>query len=107
MIRDEPLTSTVRFYDNDNADSFADFDAVCTLFWETPQIVWVKGLHGNLNMKLMRQFISYLHSKGVKTIKAYRAGNRRLPFTSNRDGNLVQIDIDNIIKRLPDIIEQK
>lgn len=104
MIRDEPLTSTVRFYDNDDAGLFDDFDAVCTLFWETPETVWVKGLHGTLNMKLMRQLISYLHSKGVKTIKAYRAENRKLPFTSNRSGNLVDIDVHNIIKRFPDIV---
>jgi hypothetical protein len=104
MIRDEPLTTTVRFYENDDAEVFDDYDAVCTLFWESHHIVWIKGLHGTLSLKLMKQLVSYLYKKGVTHIKAYRAHTRNLPFTSNRVGNLVEIDVANIIKRWPNIV---
>ena len=100
MIRDEPLTSTVRFYNNDDADKFADFDAVCTLVWESPTVVWVKGLHGEMNLKLIKQFADYLNSRGVKTLKAFRADNRRLPFTTNRDGNMVEMDVEKALRRI-------
>lgn len=100
MIRSEPLISTVRFYNNDSDDKYADFDAICTLFWESSDTVWVKGMHGDINLKLIREFAEYLNANGVKTIKAFRADNRRLPFTSKRNGNMVEVDIPKALERL-------
>ena len=100
MIRHELQTSVIRFYNSDSSYDFADYDAICTLIWETSEVVWIKGLHGNLNYKLLREFIQLIDSLGAKTIKAYRADNRKVPFTAKRNGNLVEIDVATIMRRV-------
>lgn len=104
MVRHELQTSILRFYKEETTDPFADYDGVCTLIWENKDTVWIKGLHGEVNLRLLKQMIAVLHSHGVKTIKSYRAGKRNLPFLKVRDGTYAEIEVADIIKRMPDIL---
>ena len=82
MIRIQNLhasASVVRFYAEDDPSPMADFQAVCTLEWESPTVVWVHGLKGVSSRMLLREFVEELAARGVTVIRARRVEGRRLP----------------------------
>lgn len=93
MIRHTTVTSQVRFFNKESSDPYASYDAICTLMWETPQIVWITGLHGVITRKLLAELIVFLDSQDVQQIKAYRAPGRNLPLSELIGPNLYSIDI--------------
>lgn len=97
MIRHELTTSIVRFYNTESNDPFRPHDAICTLVWENPKIVWVKGLNGSMSRTVMREFAQFLHDEGVEVIKAYRDPNKTIPFITARSGEFVEVRISDII----------
>mgnify|MGYP000157837590 CR=1 FL=1 len=96
MIRHELTTSIVRFYREESNDPFQPHDAICTLVWESPTTVMVKGLNGSLSRHLIREFIEFLDSEGVTVIKAFRDPHRTLPFIRVRCGDYVEIHLDDV-----------
>ncbi|WP_394789091.1 hypothetical protein [Rhodoferax sp.] len=101
MVRDEPLPpgvpkSTLRFYLDDNADAFADFDAVSTALWQPDRTVRLVGMKGELTRPLLRDLLRLLQAKGVELIHAKRAGKHSLPLgrlLPNGDTELVVADL--------------
>lgn len=93
MIRSEPLIEIVRIYDGENIDPYADYVAVFTLVHDSKNTVWIRALSGKLSRKNLRELVNYLYSREIFIVKADRALDRRIPFTSKRDGMYVEIDI--------------
>ena len=96
MIRHSLLTSQLRFFNEVTTDPFAPYDAICTISWETPSVIWLVGLHGSLTRALFREMVIYFHDEKVKTVKAYRAPGHRLPFASCIGENLYSIDVEEV-----------
>ena len=99
MIRHEVQISTIRFYNTDSDDPFAPYDAICSLAWETPSTVWVKGLHGDLTRKTMKDLLKFFIDNGVHTLKAHRATGRTLPGLTVRDGTYAEVDVADLARR--------
>lgn len=100
MIRHSLLTSQLRFFNEETPDPFAPYDAICTISWETPAIVWLIGLHGTLTRGLFREMLKYFYDAKVKTIKAYRAPGHRLPFATSIGENLYSIDVEKVYEAM-------
>jgi len=98
MIRHSTLTSQIRFFKEPTTDPFAPYDAICTLTWESADTVWLVGLHGDFNRKFVRELLSFLHDRGVTTVKAFRAPGHGLPFAEYQGDNLFVIDIQKAHK---------
>lgn len=82
MIRIQDLTgpaSVVRMSAEHSAADMPPFQAVCTLEWAAPAVVWVHGLHGLVARRLWREFIAEMDARGVETLRATRAEGHRLP----------------------------
>lgn len=80
MIKQEITTSILRFYSEDTDNLFEPFVGVCTLLWETSTVVWIKGLHGTISRKHLRELISFCVANNIETLKAYREPGRAIPF---------------------------
>lgn len=92
MVREEVTVSILRFYEHDTDDPLAKYTAVCTLLWESSDVVWVKGMSGTLSRKNLRQFLQFLRDKKVRLIKSTRAGGS-LPFATKISGNYCEVDL--------------
>ncbi|KQP12470.1 hypothetical protein [Pseudorhodoferax sp. Leaf267] len=93
-------TGIARFYLQDDAAPMSDYQLVCTLNWESPNVVWVHGLMGRGSRKLWRDFAAKLHEVGVEQIRATRAEGRVLPRARpHPDGN-------GLVMHLKDLIDQ-
>lgn len=82
MIRIQDLqgpASVARMSAEYSASETPPFQAVCTLEWETPSVVWVHGLLGLGNRRLWREFVAELDGRGVEFLRATRAEGHRLP----------------------------
>lgn len=99
MIRHDSLISTVRFYDTETDDPFYPYVAICTIVWESPDVIWVKGLHGDLSRKLLREFLKFLVDSKIKTVKAHRANGKTLPFIVFRDNEYTEISVESLAKK--------
>jgi len=93
MVREEPVVSLLRFYDNDTDDPYAKYSAQCTLLWESPTVVWVKGLTGKFSRQALRDFAHYIESKGIKIVRAYRSSGI-LPFATKINEHYCEIDVE-------------
>lgn len=93
MIRHEPISSIVRFYPEESDDPLAPYTASCMLVWETPTIIWIKGLSGTLNIALLRDFAKFLLDNKIETIRTFRASNHTLPLVTTVNGNYCEIDV--------------
>ena len=98
MIRHELSNTTLRFYTDPTDDQFAPYCAICSLIWETPRIVWVRGLHGTLSRALLHEMALWMHSEGVVTIKAHRDTRHSLPFGRRTDDH-VEVSIADLLMR--------
>lgn len=99
MIRHDPMITTIRFYDVETEDPFYPYVAICTLVWESPSVIWVKGLHGDLSRKLLREFLIFLVDNKVKTVKAHRASGKTLPFIVFRENEYTEISVDALAEK--------
>lgn len=79
-IRHEPTTSTLRFYERPSDEPTPQYDAVCTVVWETPRVIWIRGLHGALSRRLLRELLLWLVQNRIETVKAHRDQTRKLPL---------------------------
>ena len=100
MIREEKTITTVRFYHTESDDPYLPYDAVCTVVWESPDVVWIKAMNGKLTRKLMCDFVVYLYDQGVKTIKSTRGDGKTVPFVTLKDGNYFEIDVEKAMERI-------
>ncbi|HOX89917.1 MAG TPA: hypothetical protein PLN55_09925 [Burkholderiaceae bacterium] len=98
MIRHDLVTSTLRFYASEEPGPFEPYVAICTLLWETDNIVWIAGLHGSLSRKLLRELVEKLHGLGVSLAKAHRHPAHRLPFGVEVDDH-IEMDVATMARR--------
>lgn len=98
MIKEEIQLSILRFYDTETTDPYQPYIAICTVIWETKDIIWIKGLHGNLSRKLLRQLVQFLEEKNVRLIKTHRAASKTLPFISRREGEYAEILVSDLTR---------
>ena len=99
MIRSEPVAEIIRFYDVESDDPYADYVAVCTIVWETKDIVWIKAMNGRVSRKHLIELAQWLIDRKVKKARASRVHGKRLPFSENC-GEYQEIHLDNVIQRL-------
>ncbi|WP_326535807.1 hypothetical protein [Pseudorhodoferax sp.] len=93
-------TGIARFYEQDSAAPMADYQLVCSVNWESPQVVWVHGLMGKGSRKLWRDFVAELHTQGVQQIRATRAEGRVLPRARpHPDGHGLVMDVADLLAR--------
>ncbi len=92
MIAEEVVVSLIRFYDKPIETEYDKYSASCTLLWETPKIVWIKGLSGKLSRQVLRHLALHLMNKGVELVKATRA-NATLPWATKIDEHYCEIDL--------------
>lgn len=83
----------LRFYDNDTDDPFAKYVAQCTVVWESPTTIWIKGLTGKFSRKALRDFMGFIDTNGIKLVKSYRASGN-LPFATKITEHYCEIDVE-------------
>ncbi len=86
MIKEEVLTTCIRFYGTDTPEEYEDYTAVCHLTYESSSIVFIKAMCGDLNRKQLRKLLHYFLQKGVCTVKAHRSPKHTLPYAVEKDG---------------------
>ncbi len=102
-LPDGSKSGVVRFYQDDDAPPMSDFQVVCTVNWESPEVVWVHGLMGKGNRKLWRDFVDKLHGLGVVQIRALRADGHILPRAKpHPDGRGLVLYVADLMRDPPD-----
>lgn len=99
MLRHETVTSTLRFYGRESDDPFAQYDAVCTVVWEGPRVVWIRGLHGTLTRQLLRELLAWLVDNHILTVKATRDSARVLPLGAVHADGHTEISVADLVSR--------
>lgn len=99
MLRHELTMSILRFYEEDNPTDFADYCAVCNVVWETEEVIWLKGFHGNMTRKNFRELLNWLQVNEIKRVKAYRSPNHVLPLAKQTADGYFEIKVDDLVKR--------
>jgi hypothetical protein len=99
MIRHEVQVSSIRFYNTETDDPYAPYDAICSLTWESPSVIWIKGLHGELTRKTLRDLLGFLTTNNIQTVKAHRATGRTLPGLTVREGSFAEVSVSDLAKR--------
>lgn len=98
MIRHEHTHTILRFYPEFTDDPYAPYVAVCTLVWETPQTVWIHGLHGTITRRSFRQLADFCVVHGITTVKAHRHPTRKLPC-GVPVGDHIEIRVADVVGR--------
>lgn len=98
MIRHELQITQLRFYNEDSDNPFQPYDAICSIVWESPKVIWIRGFHGTLTRKLLRELFQWVLSNGIEKIKAHRASGKTLPFLrhGSRGAEYSEIDVNAI-----------
>lgn len=99
MLRHELITSQIRLYNIETDDPFATYDAICTVVWESPGIIWIKGFHGELSRRTLRDLLRFLVENKITTIKAHRSLSKSLPGIVHREGTYVEINVADLALR--------
>ena len=98
MLRLDPVTSIIRFYDTETPGDFEEYVAVCNVYWESKDTIWIHGFHGTVTRKHLRALLRFFIDYKIKTVKAKRSPFRSLPL-SRKEGEMHVIDVDELIKR--------
>lgn len=80
MIRHEYNTTTIRFYATESDDPFETYTGICTVVWESPVVIWDKGMCGTITRANLREFLKFCTDNNIEVVKAHRASGRTLPF---------------------------
>lgn len=88
-----------RFYDCDEPDDLAPYEASCVLEWSGPREVWIKGMTGRLTRRTVREFVNLLVSLAVRTVVARRAEGHVLPGGVASEDGTVRIDVGQLADR--------
>lgn len=93
MLRYEPAVGILRFYpeDTDPNDPDAPYEASCTVIWESPGVIWLKGLSGRFTRKHLVSIIKFGLENNIHLVKSYR-NSGKLPFMTSSDGRYCEID---------------
>lgn len=75
------------------------YDAICTIVWETQKTIWIKGLHGTLSRKLLRELVKFFIDNSITTVKAHRAGGHSIPFMAKIDDHM-ELSVDDVASKL-------
>ena len=75
MVQIEHVNSVARWYksEEDLAQN-KPYLAVCSMFWLTPDTVFIYGMHGTQTKEMMIDFFEQLIAHGVATVFAERKG---------------------------------
>lgn len=99
MIRHDEIVSHLRFYSQYSDDPYPPYDAICTVIWESKDVIWVKGLQGKMTLTLWRELAGWLIEKGIKLVKLERAENHTMPFASFNSGTYYEVAVDEKLER--------
>ena len=99
MIRYEALSNTVglvRFYQEETADTFAPYCAVCTIIFTVPNraAIEIKGMCGVITLANLVLMAQWLHCIGVLRVTADRVGGKRLPLFKHDGDRQVTLTSD-------------
>lgn len=102
MIKVTPVVSHIRFYEEENVEDYTPYTAICSVLHESPDTIWIKGFHGNVSRKLYKELATWIVDNNIKLIKANRAESRNIPFTSFRDGDYIEVEVNDVFKKWVD-----
>jgi hypothetical protein len=107
MLRYEPVAGILRFYAKDVSpgDYIAVYEASCTVVWETPEIVWLKGLSGKFTKRHMLELIRFVLDNKITKVKSYR-NSGSLPFATFTDGRYCEIDVLAVMPKITALLER-
>lgn len=107
MLRYEPVAGILRFYSKDvvPSDLTAVYEASCTVVWETPETIWLKGLSGKFTKTHMLELIRFVLDNKITKVKSYR-NSGSLPFATFTDGRYCEIDVPAIKHKLLALLER-
>jgi hypothetical protein len=101
VIHYSELVGTLRFYTQTTGDPYgemADYVGVCTVMWETADIVYLVALRADMTRAMQRELLEWLVERGVKRVKAHRAPGRSLPFARRVDDH-EEIEVADLVER--------
>lgn len=75
-----PELYSMRAYAEATTDPFAPYVGIASLAWESPTVIWIRGMHGAVTRAHLRDLCRFCLARGIQTIKAHRDSARRLPF---------------------------
>lgn len=99
MLRHETVMSILRFYKEEVPSNYADYCAVCNVVWETEEVIWLKGFHGEMQRKHFRHLLKWLIDNKIKSVKAYRSPKHILPLAVDHPGGYFEIRVQDLIDR--------
>lgn len=107
MLRYEPVAGILRFYPKgiEPSDLTAIYNASCTVVWETPETIWLKGLSGEFTKRHMIELIKFVLENKITKVKSYR-NSGSLPFATFTDGRYCEIDVPAIMPKLLALLER-
>ena len=107
MIRHELQISHLRFYKTESTDPFQTYDAICTIVWEKPDVIWIKGFHGQLSRQLLRELVKFFVDNKITKVKAHRSLSKNLPFIAFRDGEYTEMLVEDMKKYALKVVPQE
>lgn len=99
MIRHDEIVSHLRFYSQESNDPYPPYDAICTIIWESKDVIWVKGLQGKMTPGLWREFALWLIDRGIRLVKLERAEGHTMPFATYNSGNYYEVAVSETLKK--------
>ena len=99
MLEHELTISILRFYKEETPNDNSDHCAVCTVMWESKDVIWLKGFNGSVQRKHLRCLLNWLIDNKVKLIKAHRSPKRVLPLAVENPSGYFEIKVQDLIDR--------
>lgn len=108
MLRYEPVSGILRFYpkDVDPRAETAVYEASCTVVWEAPEIIWIKGLSGKFTKHHMLELIRFVLDNSIKKVKSYR-NSGSLPFATFTEGRYCEIDVPTVLPKVLSLLDRE
>lgn len=100
MIRHELTSSILRFYPLECLDPFEPYVGICTLLWESPSTVWIKGMHGTISRAHLRELMVFCTDLQIETLKAHRANGHLLPFMRLAPDGHMELSVSQVVAKL-------
>lgn len=101
MLRYEPVSGILRFYPKnvEDGDDSPEYEASCTVVWESKSVIWIKGLSGRFSRNSLADLIKFIFDNRILKVKTHR-NSGILPFSTIRDNTYCEVDVQEAKPKL-------
>jgi hypothetical protein len=101
MLRYEPVSGILRFYPRatDPTEDSPEYEASCTVVWESTKVIWLKGLSGKFTRSSLAELLKFVLDNGIQKVKTQR-NSGILPFATHAEGTYCEVDIQEALPKI-------